>query len=168
MRTSVILIALVAGIVAASADGRTATPSCAGAQLSGRFAAVRGSAGAGSITYALVLKNASSHVCTLTGLPQGVLLGRRGGKLPTHVRAAFPGALAAVLVTLKPGKSARASARFSPDVPGVGEGKIGACEQTAYSFRVAGQGGGTTTVKLAPPTPVCEHGRLAFTAYGPA
>jgi hypothetical protein len=164
MKTSLILI----GVVAASADGRAATPSCAGPQLSGRFAVVRDSAAAGSITYALTVKNSSARACTLTGLPQGVLLGRRGGKLPTHVQAAFPGALAAVLVTLKPGKSARASARFSPDVPGPGEQTAGACEATAYSFRVAGQGGGTATVQIVPPTPVCEHGRLLFTAYGPA
>jgi len=31
---------------------------------------------------------------------------------------------------------------------------------------VTGQGGGTTTVKLAPPTPVCERGQLQFSAYG--
>jgi hypothetical protein len=127
---------------------------------------VPNSEGAGNISYALRLKNTSKASCSVTGLPQGQLLGRRGGKLPTHVRAAFPGALAAVLVTLRPGQSTRATARFSPDVPGVGEGTIGRCEPVAYSFRVTGQGGGTTTVKMLPPTSVCEHGRLLFSAYG--
>lgn len=125
-----------------------------------------GSAGAGNITYALRLKNTSKASCSVTGLPQGQLLGRRGGRLPTHVRAAFPGALTAILVTLRPGQSTRATARFSPDVPGTGEQMSGPCEPTAYSFRVTAQGGGTTTVKALPATPVCEHGRLLFSAYG--
>ena len=170
MKTSLILILLVlaTGTAAASTDGSAGARACAGLQLSGSFTAVRGSAGAGSISYALTLRNRSAGACVLTGLPQGVLLGRRGGRLPTHVTAVFPGALAAVLVTLKLGQSARATARFSPDVPGVGEGHVGACEPTAYSFRVTGQGGGSTTVKLVPPTSVCEHGSLRFTAYGPA
>ena len=78
------------------------------------------------------------------GLPQGRLLGRHGGALPTKIRAAFPGALSAILVTLRPGQSARATARFSPDVPGTGEQTIGACEPTAYRLRVTARGGGTT------------------------
>jgi hypothetical protein len=101
----------------------------------------------------------------MTGLPKGQLLGRRGGALPTHVRAAFRGALTAVLVTLQPGHSARAVARFSPDVPGVGEQTEGACEPTAYRLRITARGGGTVTVNIRPPTAVCEHGRLLFSAY---
>lgn len=167
MKTLLILVALGAGSLAAHAADSAPTLRCAGSQLAGGLAVVKGSAGAGNITYALSLTNRSTHTCTLTGLPQGVLLGRAGQKLPTHVTAAFPGALAAMLVTLKPRHSARASARFSPDVPGVGDKAPGPCEPTAYRFRVTGQGGGTTTVKLVPPTPVCERGRLLFTAYGP-
>jgi hypothetical protein len=71
-----------------------------------------------------------------------------------------------VLVTLNPGQSTRATARFSPDVPGPGEQTLGRCEPIAYSFRVTGQGGGTTSAKVLPPTSVCEHGRLLFSAYG--
>ena len=82
------------------------------------------------------------------------------------MRAAFPGALTAILATLRPGQSTRATARFSPDVPGAGEQVAGRCEPVAYWFRVAGQGGGSKTVKIAPPTSVCEHGRLLFSAYG--
>jgi hypothetical protein len=139
---------------------------CRGGQLAGSFAAVPGSAGAGNITYALKLKNISATACTVTGLPQGRLLGRRKGALPTHVRAAFPGALTAILATVPPGRSTRATARFSPDVPGVGEQVTGRCEPIAYWFRVTGQGGGSTTVKIVPRTSVCEHGRLLFSAYG--
>jgi hypothetical protein len=140
---------------------------CAGPQLHGTFSVVRGSAGAGNITYALVLRNGSARTCTLTGLPSAVLLGRTGTKLPTTVKAAFPGALAAVLVTLAPGKATRATARFSPDVPGRGEPRQGRrCEPVAYRLRVNAQGGGTSRVPVKPPTPVCEHGRLLFSAYG--
>jgi uncharacterized protein DUF4232 len=158
---------VIAIVVSAFTAAPAATP-CAGAQLAGTFSVVPGSAGAGNVSYRLVLKNVSSRSCTLTGLPQGRLLSQTGNPLPTHVRAAFPGALAATLVRLAPGAKAVATARFSPDVPGVGEPVAGRrCEPTAYRFSVAAPGGKTTSVKVAPPTPVCEHGRLLFTAYGP-
>ncbi len=140
---------------------------CRGSQLHGSFSALRGSAGAGNISYRLVLTNVSQMQCSVTGLPQGRLLGKGGKPLPTHVRAAFPGALSAVLVRLAPGHKAYATARFSPDVPGAGEPVAGRnCEPTSWFFRVAARGGGTTKVKVAPPTPVCEHGQLQFSAYG--
>jgi len=159
------LVVVAAATAATSAVAQSAT-ACTGAQLKGTFNAVRGSAGAGNITYKLVLKNVSTHMCTLTGLPQGRLLGKTGKALPTHVRAASPGMLTAILVRLAPGKTTFATARFSPDVPGPGEPTAGTkCEPTAWWFRVTGQGGGTTKVKLGPPTPVCEHGQLLFSAY---
>jgi Protein of unknown function (DUF4232) len=160
-----VLLAALAAVSTAGAARDVAR--CRGAQLAGSFAAVPGSPGAGNITYKLKLRNTSSSACTLTGLPAGRLLGRHRGPLPTHVRAAFPGGLTAPLVTLAPGRSAHATARFSPDIPGPGEQTLGRCEPVAYWFRVAGQGGGTATVKLAPPTSVCEHGQLMFSAYGP-
>jgi hypothetical protein len=155
-----------AAVVVFGASGRTAASACLGASLAGRFAVVPGSAGAGNISYELRLRNTSASPCTVTGLPLGRLLSRRKSPLPTHVRAAHRGALTAVLVTLRRGQSTFATARFSPDVPGPGEGTIGACEHKAYWFRVTAQGGGTTTVKVLPPTPVCEHGTLFFSAYG--
>ncbi len=139
---------------------------CAGSQLAGRFAVVRGSAGAGQISYRLVLGNVSRRSCTLTGLPRVHLLGRRGKALPTAVRAAFPGALTAVLVTLAPDSSARAEARFSPDVNGIGEQTIGACKPKAYRLSVAAPGGGAAVVPVVPAMPVCSRGRLLFSAYG--
>ncbi len=165
-RASLAVLAVAAfAVCGASAGGQP--PSCAGSQLSARFAVVPGSAGAGNILYALTVKNTSTKTCTVTGLPQGRLLGLHGRKLPTRIHASFPAGLTAVLVRLAPGKSARATARFSPDVPGVGEGKTGPCEPRAYTLRVSPAGGGTTNAKLAPATPVCEHGALAFSAYGP-
>jgi len=164
------LLAVALLVVAAASSGAgaaTRVSSCTGSQLAGTFKAVPGSAGAGNISYALVLKNVSAKECVVSGLPQGRLLNKAGKPLPTRVRAAFPGALTAILVRLAPGKTTRATARFSPDVPGTGEPVAGRnCEPVSYWFRVTGQGGGTTRVKLSPATPVCEHGQLLFSAYG--
>ena len=145
----------VSAVLAGTASGHGAgTVLCKGSQLAGTFAGVPGSAGAGNITYALRLKNTSKTSCSVTGL------------LATHIRAAFPGGLTAILVTLRPGQAARATARFSPDIPGTGEQIVGPCEPTAYRLRITARGGGTTTVNVLPPTAVCEHGRLQFSAYG--
>ena len=161
-----LVVAAAAALSASTAFGhRTAAASCAGSQLAGRFTVVQGSAGAGNIVYKLALKNTSAAACTVTGLPQGVLLGKTKAKLPTHVRAAYSNRLTAILVTLAPGASTFATARFSPDVPGPGEETIGQCEPKAYWFRVSAPGGGTTTVQLVPPTPVCEKGTLSFSAH---
>ena len=168
--TAVALAAVIAlavsGIAWATTTHATATAFCKGSQLAGSFKVVPGSPGAGNIVYRLTLTNTSATTCAVTGLPVGQLLGKTGNKLPTHVRAAFPQGLTAILVTLAHGKSTHATARFSPDVPGVGEQTTGPCEKTSYSLRMTARGGGTTTVKITPPTPVCEHGQLQFSAYG--
>jgi len=67
---------------------------------------------------------------------------------------------------LAPGKVATATARFSPDVPGAGEQVAGPCEPKAFRARVwpPGGGSGSFVVRLVPPTPVCEKGRLVFSA----
>jgi len=136
---------------------------CAASQLGGTFAVVPGSAGAGNIVYALVLHNVSHQDCFLSGIPGVTLLDRRGRRLPTHVRPAQPGALTAVRVDLRPGARARATARFSPDVPGPGEGTIGRCEPVAHTLRVAPGGRGTLRAPIRPPTSVCEHGTMTWT-----
>jgi hypothetical protein len=160
------LVALVAAVAVSAAPARTTAQACSGTQLKGIFAVVRGSAAAGSISYRLKLTNVSSAACTLTGLPQGTLLGRKHNPLPTHITAAHPQQLSAVLVTLSPGRSAFADARFSPDVPGVGEPTAGRlCEPVARWLRVRAPGGKTTAAPLEPPTSVCEHGSLRFDAY---
>jgi hypothetical protein len=152
----------------APAGGGAVRTFCSGPQLRASFDVLPGSAGAGNIVYVLHVTNRSATACTLTGLPSVRLLGRRGRALPTHVIAAFPGALTSVLVTLRPGASAHATARFSPDVPGVGEPTAGRrCEPIAYRLRVYARSGGSTVGLVRPPTSVCEHGRLQFRAYGP-
>jgi hypothetical protein len=136
---------------------------CTGAKLSGTFAVVPGSAGAGNIVYALRLKNTSRTSCTVTGIPGMTLLDRLGKRLPAHPLPAHPGALTAVLVTLAPGTSAGATARFSPDVPGPGEPVNGRrCEPVAYTLLVRPNGGGAVRAPIRPPTPVCEHGGMTW------
>jgi hypothetical protein len=159
-------VGAVAALSASTAFGHRSAANCTGAHLIGRFAVVPGSAGAGNISYKLTLKNTSATACTVTGLPLGQLLGKTKQKLPTRVRAAHPGQLTAILVTLVPGDSTYATARFSPDVPGRGEQVTGPCEPKAYWLRVSARGGGTTMVKVMPRTAVCEHGKMFFSAYG--
>jgi uncharacterized protein DUF4232 len=161
-------LAALAAVGATTAAGVAAAPTalCPGSALSGSFSAVRGSAGAGSITYLLVLRNRSPKQCAVSGIPELRLLGRAGNPLPTHVAPARPGLATAVLVRLAPGAYASASARLSPDVPGPGEPVSGRlCEPTAYKLRVSARGGGTTVVPIVKPTPVCEHGSLFVSLY---
>ncbi len=161
MRVRIALVGIVAGLLAGSGTAQTAptAPPCSGRDLGGSFKVVRGSAGAGQITYALRLTNTSPAACWVSGIPQLRLLGAKGGPLPTTVSAAQPGQATAAKIVLRPGRSARADARFSPDVPGPGEQQIGRCEPTARRLRVT-VGGGSLTVPVSPPTPVCEHGAL--------
>jgi hypothetical protein len=159
--------ALTAALVLAGVASSKIAPPCKGAELAGSFNAIRGSEGAGNIVYRLTLTNRSTTACRLSGLPSGQLLGKTGKNVPTHIRAASAQSLTAVLVTLAHGQTAHADARFSPDVPGVGEQMKagGQCEVTSYELRVSLPGGGRATVKITPPTPVCERGQLSFSAY---
>jgi hypothetical protein len=145
----------------AMASDRSAPP-CAGHDLRGTFKAVPGSPGAGNISYALRLRNASAATCFVTGIPELQLLGVHGQKAPTHVAPAHPAALAAVIVRLAPGTTAIATARFSPDVPGKGEQHPGRCEAIADTVRVTPSGGGSLNAPITPPTSVCEHGTMSF------
>jgi hypothetical protein len=138
---------------------------CPDSSLSGSFRGIPGSAGAGQISYTLVVKNTSDSPCFVSGLPVVQLLGADGSALPTNVSAENPGAVTAVKVTLAPGDSASAQARFSPDVPGVGENQAGACEPKAAQMRVTAPGGGAFDVPVIPQTSVCEHGSLRFGVY---
>ena len=136
-----------------------AAAACSGADLSGSFADVPGSAGAGQTSYKLTLTNSSSAACYVSGIPDLQLLDAQGGALPTSVSAAQPGQGTAAKIELQPGASAAAEARFSPDVPGPGDQQTGQCEPTAHDLKVT-IGGGSVNVPVTPPTPVCEHGSL--------
>jgi hypothetical protein len=158
-----VLAAATALAVLAGAVRAGAAPACVGRDLTGSFAAVPGSAGAGQISYNLRLRNRSSRACFVSGLPALHLVDRAGRLLPTHITPAHPGALTAVRVVLRPGGYSAATARFSPDVPGTGEQMTGPCERKAFRARVtAPPGGGVVVVPLVPATPVCERGSIAF------
>jgi hypothetical protein len=162
---SLLFFALLAAVAATPAGSSTTREvGCRGGALRGTFAAVPGSAGAGNIVYELRLKNVSSSTCFVSGIPGLRLLTRSGGALPTHAVPANRGALTAVKVTLKPGASASTSARFSPDVPGPGEGHPGPCEPVAYKLRVTPSAGGSAVVPVRPATSVCEHGTMTLPA----
>jgi hypothetical protein len=88
--------------LAASAAGAVAPP-CATGSLTGTFTVVPGSAGAGSIVYALRLRNRSASACFVSGQVGLELLGGGGRPLPTHARPARKAVLTAVRVTLAPG-----------------------------------------------------------------
>jgi hypothetical protein len=169
-RVVLALATLVAALLSAGAStagpgGEPARP-CTGGDLSTIFRVVPGSAGAGQISYTLQVRNVSTHECFVSGLPDVQLLGRFRQPLPTHVVPAQPGATTAVRVDLAPRRYAAATARFSPDVPGVGESVEGACEPKAFYVRVRPQqGGGSVIGMIRPATRVCEHGRLVFSVF---
>ncbi len=150
-----VILAVLAGAPQAFAAG------CAG--LSGHFAPVRGSAGAGNIVYTLSVHNGGTASCTLQGLPVLQLYGLTGMPVPTHV-VRDPRFTPKPFV-LRPGKTTAAMTRFSPDVPGPGEPAVkGRCEPEAYTVLVSA-GGATLVLPIRPATSVCEHGRLTFTPY---
>jgi len=154
---------------ATTAPPASAAPACTGSSLGGSFAGVPGSAGAGQISYLLTVTNTSGSACYVSGLPQLQLLDAQGGALPTSVSAAQPGTATAAKIVLQPSSSAQSEARFSPDVPGQGEGQAGQpCEPVAHQVQVTATGGGTFTVPIKPPTSVCEHGSLRMALYSAA
>ena len=155
----------VALALAASSGGvASAASACTPGQLRAKMAVIRGSAGAGNIEYRVLLRNASTATCTVSGRVGLRLRGAHGQNLPTHVTAVPPGSLG-VLVTLAPGRSAAATVRFSPDVPGPGESAMGPCERTAHTVRVtlASPGSGSLIGPISPATAVCEHGGMSET-----
>jgi hypothetical protein len=163
-RALVLSLLALPALAGSAAGGARAVPSCRGADLRGVFAVVNGSAGAGGISYDLRLQNRSYAKCFVSGIPSLRLLRASGAALPTKVVPDTPGALTGAKVVLKPGGYAAATARFSPDIPGPGEPPNGPCEGKAFKLRVSPAGGGSLTIAVAPPTPVCEHGRLNLTA----
>ena len=161
------MIALLA-LVAALASPAALQP-CTASQLSGSFTVIPGSPGAGNISYLLRLRNRSAKTCFVSGLAQLRLLSNNGRPLPTKVVPVFRPGLTAVRVVLRPGRSAKAEARFSPDIPGPGEPQTrGPCEPKAHRVRITPPpGGGTLVGPVTPPTPVCEHGTISLRALSP-
>jgi Protein of unknown function (DUF4232) len=160
----------VLGAALALGASPAAVQPCVAKQLTGTFRQIYGSAGAGSISYRLRLRNHSPRTCFVSGLAGLSLLGKRGRPLPTKITPAFRPGLTAVRVVLRPGRAAKADARFSPDIPGPGEAQTrGPCEPKAYRVRVKPPpGGGTLVAAISPPTSVCEHGAISLRALSAA
>lgn len=137
---------------------------CRGGDLRGSFALVPMSAGAGNVVYRLTLTKVTAGQCFVSGIPQLRLRRADGTPLPTRATAAHPGQLTAVRVVLRKGASTSLTARFSPDVTGVGETRS-PCEPVAWKLSVAPGGGGTVVVPVRPHTSVCSHGALQLDAF---
>jgi len=167
VRLALLATALIATLAAGPDHAASNAPPCTATQLRGTFRVVSGSAGAGNVVYRLRLENRSRRRCSVVGLPHVRLLSRAGAPLPTRVRAARPRPAKPHRVVLRPGQGATASARFSPDVPGLGEPRLpgGRCEPVAGRLRVVLHREGAFSVLVSPPTSVCEHGALQFTVY---
>jgi Protein of unknown function (DUF4232) len=149
------LLALSAGVSAASSVHVTG---CAGSQLSAKLKVIRGSAGAGHVSYALRLTNNGRKTCALGNHVALRLLKANGRSLPTHVVDVD----ASETSTIAHGRSLGAELRFSPDIPSGGEPQRGACEPAAHKVRVrlVAPGSGTVVAVLNPPTSVCGHGLI--------
>ena len=130
-------------------------PACTAAKLAASYTLDPFSQGLGHVSYTLIIQNGARTSCVLHGPPSFRLLGRREQALPTHASTSPGGHYD---VTLAPLQWAQAESRFSPDVPGPGEGSP--CEPTATALRIGIGGAGV----IAPmnPTPVCEHGAISF------
>jgi Protein of unknown function (DUF4232) len=148
-------------------ESPSSATACTGDAMSGSFAVIPGSPGAGQISYRLRVKNDSPVACFVSGLPVVQLLDQAGKDLPTNAQPARPGQGTAAQIILQPGASASADARFSPDVPGGSEQTDGPCEPKAYTLRVS-LAGAPLDVPVTPPTPVCERGTLSFSLFSAA
>ncbi len=108
------LLALSAGVSAASSVHVTG---CAGSQLAAKMKVIRGSAGAGHISYSLRLTNNGRKTCALGNHVALRLLKANGRSLPTHVVDVD----ASETSTIAHGRSLGAELRFSPAIPSGGE-----------------------------------------------
>jgi uncharacterized protein DUF4232 len=155
---------------ATTATTPSAVAECRANNLRGSFDHIRFSEGAGNTSYRLTVTNIGSSPCFVFGVPDVQLLAATGSPLPTHVSAAQAGTALAVPVTLQHGDSTTADARFSPDVPGVGDKAPGQCQPTATMLQVTVGAATGFDVPIKPPTPVCEQGSLSsslFAAHAP-
>jgi hypothetical protein len=163
MRISILVVLIAAAVAAASAAPGVTAP-CTAGNLTAVFAVVPGSAGAGNIVYSLRLTNIADHGCLVKGLLGLRLLNARGNALPTRVTVTDPAQVPRVRDVLAAHRWGNyGNARFSPDVPGVGEQTIGRCEPVAHRLRIGLPNGGHVIAPIKPPTSVCEHGSMSLT-----
>jgi hypothetical protein len=161
--------ALGSGSVVGSATG---TPRCHTRDLSASFTAVPHSVGAGNILYNIKLTNTSGHTCTIYGFPGMLLLDANHRPLPTNLQWGTTSVKR--LVTLRPGGTAAATDRFSPDVPGTGDhapatpGPGWTCQPKSVYVEITPPDETAHLVAaVSPATPVCEGGGMGASAFVP-
>jgi hypothetical protein len=145
-------VAVLGAFVASSATGKD--NSCL---LAARMTFIKGSQGAGNVSYKLTVSN-SGTACRLNNQPILRLVGKSGKNLPTKV--IWSGKAGSVLI--KKGGRATANMRFSPDIPGPGDHQHGACQPKAYKIKLVSAG--VLLGPVSPPTSVCERGTMRVTS----
>ncbi len=160
-----LVLACVAGASLYAAVGASAGPTpapCAASKLSVKMTHIFGSDGAGHTGYSLTIKNDGASPCRLGNHPRLRLEKANGSSLPTHVSDS--GASKTVMIAAHHSRSAKL--RFSPDVPGPGEGAPGRpCEPVAHKVKVTltAPAVGHLVGSVQPATSVCEHGSMIET-----
>ena len=151
----ILVIAAIAGAAFAATGASGASQKCV---LRAQMNFIKGSMGAGNVSYRLTLRNAGSGLCVGSTTPGLQLKQGAGRNLPTHVR--YRGRSSRLTIG-KGGDvlSASTSLRFSPDIPGPGEPSHGPCEPKAYFVQV-NFGSASYVGGIHPPTSVCEHGTM--------
>ncbi len=135
---------------------------CLAATLSGSFTIILGSAGAGHVSARVVLTNTGTATCRTGGYVGMQLLGAGGTHLPTTV--VRDAALAVTALTMTPGSSVSAVARFSPDIPGPADTQTGPCQPVAASTLVTPPNDTHQIVAHGPGSSVCESGTIDMQA----
>ena len=150
--------ALLAGGALATGSSTVKAGGCNANNFAAHMREIKGSAGAGSISYRLSLTNTGSKACRLGNYARLQLEKADGKDLPTHVHQVGTPAT----ITVAAGATASAPLRFSPDIPGPGEPKHGPCEPRASLVVVTllYPSSGSTVAQVRPKTSVCSHGSI--------
>ncbi len=125
-------------------------------KLTGKMNEVPGGGSAGHIEYRLRITNSAATQCRTGNHPKLTLLDAHGLRLPTNVIKEGPTGM----TTIRPGHTASALLRFSPDVPSVGEPIHARCEPIAHKVKVTLAPRLSLVAPIAPPTSVCGHGTI--------
>jgi hypothetical protein len=141
--------------VTASAAPPATSNACTASDLTGTFAVLAGSAGAGNILYTLHVTNASQDACTVSGPPAVTFLDASGAAMNQHTSTPDQ---KPTVISLQPGASASAQVRFSPDVTPCDPG-------TATTLRVEMPDKSTFTAKFDPATKLCGAGSVQPSNY---
>lgn len=126
-----------------------------------RMFEIKNSAGAGHVSYRLTMRNKGPGSCLVSTYPELQLLTAREKRLPTNViRTERP-----KTNVIPAGETAKATLRFSPDIPGPREPTHGACEPKAEKFSIQ-LSPEKVVGPVEPPVSVCSHGKMTMTPLG--